>query len=59
MLQKLNGHKTQIAGVIPFVIAFAVGRGYIQPDLAELLLLISGLLFAGAVGHHEYKRNNE
>jgi len=56
MLSKLNGHKTQIAGVIPFVIAFMVGRGYIAPDLAELLLLVSGLLFAGAVTHHEIKK---
>lgn len=59
MLQKLNGHKTQIAGVLPFVIAFLVGRGYIQQDLAEMLLMVAGILFAGAVGHHEYKKNQE
>jgi hypothetical protein len=53
----LDGHKTQITGILPFVIAFAVGRGYIQTDMAELLLVICGILFGGSVIHHEMKND--
>jgi hypothetical protein len=43
LLTFLQGKKTTIAAVIGYLVVFALGRGYIQQDVAEL---ITGIMMA-------------
>jgi hypothetical protein len=62
IIEWLSGKKTTIATIVGALIVFALGRGYIQQDIAELvsaIMLALGLTANIATAKHYAKVNEE
>ena len=52
----LNGKKTVIAAILNLVMAFVIGRNWLEPDTVTLVLSLMALWTGVGVGHKFVKK---
>ena len=59
LLDLIDGHKTQVVLAATLITGFCINRGWMQQDLADLILGLLALFGGGAVAHAEVKKKNK